>query len=48
MNEEKDNKLDETVDDTEEELEPDAVNGATRGTAHAWNELGRDALRGKP
>ncbi len=44
MNEEKDNKLDETVDDTDEELEPDAVTGASPGTAQACNDLGLNSL----
>lgn len=44
MNEEKDNKLDETVDDTDEELEPDAVTGASPGTAQACSDLGLNSL----
>ena len=44
MNEEKDNKLDETVDDTDEELEPDAVTGTSPGTAQACNDLGLNSL----
>ena len=44
MNEEKDNKLDETVDDTDEELEPDAVTGASPGTAPACSDLGLNSL----
>ena len=44
MNEDKDNKLDETVDDTDEELEPDAVTGASPGTAQACSDLGLNSL----
>ena len=44
MNEDEDNKLDETVDDTDEELEPDAVTGASPGTAQACSDLGLNSL----
>ena len=44
MNEDKDNTLDETVDDTDEELEPDAVTGASPGTAQACSDLGLNSL----
>ena len=44
MNEDKDNKPDETVDDTDEELEPDAVTGASPGTAQACSDLGLKSL----
>ena len=44
MNEDRDNKLDETVDDTDEELEPDAVTGASPGTAQACSDLGLNSL----
>ena len=44
MNEDKDNKPDETNVETNEELEPDAVTGASPGTAQACNDLGLKSL----
>lgn len=44
MDDEKTPTIDEEIDSSEEELEPDAVTGASPGTAQACSDLGLNSL----